>query len=84
MLIVSNPVFGLDFASVAMIHQRLLEARNRGAGVLLLSEDLDELLELADRILVIHDGHISYQTRAAEANRVELGRHMAGVEAEAC
>lgn len=83
-LIVSNPVFGLDFASVAMIHQRLLEARNRGAGVLLLSEDLDELLELADRILVIHDGHISYQTRAAEANRVELGRHMAGVEAEAC
>lgn len=79
-LIVSNPVFGLDFASVALIHRRLLEARNRGAAVLLLSEDLDELLELSDRILVIHDGEINHQTVPAEAERQVLGRYMAGTE----
>jgi simple sugar transport system ATP-binding protein len=79
-LIVSNPVFGLDFASVELIHRRLLEARNRGAAVLLLSEDLDELLELSDRILVIHDGEINHQTVPAEAERQVLGRYMAGTE----
>ena len=50
-LIVANPVFGLDFASVADIHARLMAARDAGAAVLLVSEDLDELLELADRIV---------------------------------
>ena len=79
-LIVSNPVFGLDFASVALIHRRLLEARNRGAAVLLLSEDLDELLELSDRILVIHDGEINHETVPAAAERQVLGRYMAGTE----
>jgi simple sugar transport system ATP-binding protein len=49
-LLVSNPVFGLDFASVADIHARLLAARRAGAPCCWISEDLDELLELADRI----------------------------------
>lgn len=79
-LIVANPVFGLDFASVALIHQRLIDARNSGTAVLLLSEDLDELLSLADRIVVIHDGELVFETRAADADRTELGRHMAGAE----
>jgi ABC-type uncharacterized transport system ATPase subunit len=52
----SNPVFGLDFAAVAEIHGRLMQARDRGAAVLLVSEDLDELLELADRIVVMSEG----------------------------
>jgi simple sugar transport system ATP-binding protein len=77
-LIVSNPVFGLDFASAALIHQRIVAARNAGAAVLLLSEDLDELLELADRILVMHDGHICFETAIAQADRAVLGHHMAG------
>ncbi|AXA67803.1 ABC transporter ATP-binding protein [Pseudomonas oryzihabitans] len=77
-LIVSNPVFGLDFASAALIHQRIVAARNAGAAVLLLSEDLDELLELADRILVMHDGHIGFETTSAQADRAVLGHHMAG------
>jgi ABC-type uncharacterized transport system ATPase subunit len=80
-LIVSNPVFGLDFASVALIHRRIVEARNAGAAVLLLSEDLDELLELADRILVIHEGQINFETDAARAGRALLGHHMAGGDA---
>ena len=79
-LIASNPVFGLDFASVALIHQRLIDARNNGAAVLLLSEDLDELLVLADRITVIHDGELVFETSALTADRTELGRHMAGAE----
>lgn len=77
-LIVSNPVFGLDFASVAIIHRRLLDAREQGAAVLLLSEDLDELLDLADRILVIHEGEIVHEVETSQADRATLGHYMAG------
>ena len=77
-LIVANPVFGLDFASVADIHARLIAARYAGAAVLLVSEDLDELLELADRIAVMAEGRLVYETPAAGAERAVLGRHMAG------
>ncbi|MFM0736033.1 ABC transporter ATP-binding protein [Paraburkholderia xenovorans] len=82
-LIVANPVFGLDFASVADIHARLMAARDGGAAVLLVSEDLDELLELADRIVVIADGEFVYETPAASAERTALGQHMAGHVANA-
>ncbi|VXC95823.1 ABC transporter [Burkholderia sp. 8Y] len=77
-LIVANPVFGLDFASVADIHARILAVRDAGAAVLLVSEDLDELLELADRIAVIAEGRLVHETVASGADRVALGRHMAG------
>ena len=61
-LIAANPVFGLDFAAVAEIHDRILAARNAGAAVLLVSEDLDELLALSDRIVVMFDGRIVHET----------------------
>ncbi|WP_166444138.1 ABC transporter ATP-binding protein [Pararobbsia silviterrae] len=77
-LVVANPVFGLDFASVADIHARLVAARDAGAAVLLVSEDLDEILELADRVLVIAEGRIVFETAAERAERAVLGRHMAG------
>ena len=77
-LIVANPVFGLDFASVADIHARIMAARDAGAAVLLVSEDLDELLELADRIVVIAEGELVYETPAASADRATLGHYMAG------
>ena len=64
-LIVANPCFGLDFASVADIRAQIMEQRNRGAAVLLVSEDLDEILELADRIAVMSGGHVAYETPAA-------------------
>ncbi|MFM0339733.1 ABC transporter ATP-binding protein [Paraburkholderia fungorum] len=82
-LIVANPVFGLDFASVADIHARLMAARDAGAAVLLVSEDLDELLELADRIMVIAAGELVFETPAALAERTVLGQHMAGHGGEA-
>ncbi|HEX7953862.1 MAG TPA: ABC transporter ATP-binding protein, partial [Burkholderiales bacterium] len=77
-LIVANPVFGLDFAAVAEIHDRILAARNAGAAVLLVSEDLDELLELSDRLLVIFDGRIVHETVTAQADIGIIGPCMAG------
>jgi simple sugar transport system ATP-binding protein len=77
-LIAANPCFGLDFAAVAQIHAEIMAARNRGAAVLLVSEDLDELLELSDRLVVMFHGQLVYEARASEANLTEIGRHMAG------
>jgi general nucleoside transport system ATP-binding protein len=77
-LIVANPCFGLDFASVADIRAQIMEQRNRGAAVLLVSEDLDEILELSDRIAVMSGGKVAYLTEAAGADRTTIGRYMAG------
>jgi len=77
-LIAANPVFGLDFAAVKEIHTRLRGVRDRGGAVLLISEDLDELLELADRIVVMSEGHIVFETPGPGANRQTLGAHMGG------
>jgi len=78
LLIAANPVFGLDFNAVAETHARLLSARAAGAAILLVSEDLDELLELADRIMVMSDGRIVFETAAEQADVRELGKYMAG------
>ena len=77
-LIVANPCFGLDFASVAEIRAQIMEQRNRGAAVLLVSEDLDEVLELADRVAVMSEGKINYVARIGETDRHTIGQHMAG------
>ncbi len=77
-LLVSNPVFGLDFAAVAEIHSRIMAVRNQGGAVLLVSEDLDELLKLADRILVMSEGRIVHACDAHDADRHVLGAFMGG------
>jgi simple sugar transport system ATP-binding protein len=77
-LIAANPVFGLDLAAVAEIHDRILAARNAGAAVLLVSEDLDELLELSDRIAVIFGGRIVHETATEKADIGVIGPCMAG------
>jgi simple sugar transport system ATP-binding protein len=77
-LIAANPCMGLDFAAVSEIHTRLVQARNRGAAVLLVSADLDEIFALADRILVVSEGRIVHETTAAAADVAVIGRHMAG------
>jgi ABC-type uncharacterized transport system ATPase subunit len=76
-LIVANPCFGLDFASVADIRADHGAAQSRRA-VLLVSEDLDEILELSDRIAVMSGGKVAYLTPAAGADRTTIGRHTAG------
>ena len=77
-LIISNPCFGLDFGAVSAIRDRIIEARNNGTAVLLISEDLDEIMELSDRILVMSEGRIAFETTAAAADLTEIGQHMAG------
>jgi ABC-type uncharacterized transport system ATPase subunit len=77
-LIVANPCFGLDFASVAEIRSQIMEQRNKGAAVLLISEDLDEVLELADRVAVMSEGKITYVAPVQETDRATIGMHMAG------
>jgi general nucleoside transport system ATP-binding protein len=78
LLIAANPCFGLDFAAVDYIHSEILAARNRGVAVLLVSEDLDELLKLADRLLVISGGQFAYESPIETADFAEIGRSMAG------
>lgn len=77
-LVAANPCFGLDFAATSDIRSQLMQVRNRGAAILLVSEDLDELFELADTILVMFSGKIIYETPRASADLATVGRHMAG------
>ena len=78
LLIVANPCFGLDVNAVAEVRARIVAARNDGTAVLLISEDLDEILELSDRILVMHDGKIVHETPGPGADPQQIGVHMLG------
>jgi ABC-type uncharacterized transport system ATPase subunit len=78
LLIAANPSFGLDFAAVDFIHDMIVAARNRGVAVLLVSEDLDELLTLADRIIVMSEGEFVYESAIADVNLKLIGQRMAG------
>ncbi len=78
LLIAANPCFGLDFAAVEFIHSEIVAARNRGVAVLLVSEDLDELLALCDRLFVISDGKLVYESAIANADLTTIGQKMAG------
>ena len=77
-LVIANPCFGLDVAAVAEIRSRMLAVRNGGAAVLLISEDLDEVLDLADRVLVMSEGRIVHDTPRDDADMAAISRHMAG------
>jgi general nucleoside transport system ATP-binding protein len=77
-LIAANPVFGLDFAAVAEIHARLLDVSAKGGAVLLISEDLDELLSLADRVAVMSEGQLVFEAPVEGIDRLTLGAHMGG------
>jgi ABC-type uncharacterized transport system ATPase subunit len=78
-IVVSQPTRGLDVAATEYVHGELLAQRERGAGVLLVSEDLDELLALADRLVVLYEGRIVGEMPAAEADPERLGLLMAGL-----
>lgn len=78
LLIAANPCFGLDFNAVDFIHTQIVDARNRGVAVLLVSEDLDELLKLSDRLIVISGGKFVYDSPTSEADFGAIGTSMAG------
>ena len=80
LVVAAHPTYGLDVAAAALTQNVLLEQRKRGAGVLLVSEDLDELLKLADRIAVLFAGKLIGVVEVGETDREALGLLMAGVE----
>jgi general nucleoside transport system ATP-binding protein len=80
-LVVSQPTWGVDAGAAATIRQALVDLAGRGAAVLVISQDLDELLEIADRIAVIFHGRLSGPLNAAQATRERLGLLMGGSEA---
>ena len=79
-ILANQPSRGLDIGAVSYVHRQLLAARQSGAGILLISEDLDELLELSDRVAVIYEGRIVGVMPVGEATLEKLGLLMAGVE----
>ncbi|MET3598898.1 ABC transporter ATP-binding protein [Martelella mangrovi] len=77
-LLAAQPARGLDEGAVAAVHERILAARRAGTAVLLISEDLDEVMALADRIQAIVGGRLSPPVAAEDANAQKLGLMMAG------
>jgi general nucleoside transport system ATP-binding protein len=82
LLIASQPTRGLDVGSIEFIHHRIVDARDKGAAVLLISAELDEIMSLSDRIAVMYKGRILAIVDAKTATREQLGLLMAGVVKE--
>jgi ABC-type uncharacterized transport system ATPase subunit len=78
LLIAAHPTRGLDIGATQFVWQELVEARDEGVAVLLISSNLEEILALADRVGVIHDGRIVATFRGSEATMSELGLYMTG------
>jgi len=78
LLIANQPSRGLDVGAIEYVHRRMFQQRGEGTGILLFSEDLDEIITLADRILVIFKGEIVGELKASEVDREEIGLLMAG------
>jgi ABC-type uncharacterized transport system ATPase subunit len=83
LFIANQPTRGLDDGATEYVHRRLLEQRQRGCAILLISEDLEEIFNLSDRIAVIFKGRIAGTLPAEEATLEKIGFLMAGMEAEA-
>ncbi len=82
-LVVGQPTRGVDIGAIEFIHQSILDLRAAGKAVLLVSVELDEILSLSDRVVVMFDGRIIGERITAETNEKELGLLMAGVAEEA-
>ena len=78
LMVAVQPTRGLDVGAIETVHRLLLEQRDRGTAILLISEDLDEILMLADQVAVIYEGHISTPMPAADADVAEIGLLMTG------
>ncbi len=78
LLIAAQPTRGLDVGAIEFIHKKLIEQRDNGKAVLLLSLELDEILNVSDRVAVIYEGKIVAIVDAKETNEQQLGLLMAG------
>jgi ABC-type uncharacterized transport system ATPase subunit len=79
LLLVGQPTRGVDIGAIEFIHQRIVDLRDQGKAILLVSVELDEILSLSDRIAVMFDGRIMGERLPGETNETELGLLMAGV-----
>ena len=78
-LVVAQPTWGVDVGASAFIRQALIDLRSSGTAILVISEELDELFEICDRIAVIAKGRLSPAKRAADTNVEEIGVWMSGM-----
>lgn len=78
MLIAAQPTRGVDVGAIELIHRRIVQARDGGAGVLLVSSELEEILALSDRILVMYEGRVVAEFRRGAVSERELGLKMGG------
>jgi simple sugar transport system ATP-binding protein len=81
-VLVANPTQGLDVGATALVHRKLLEARNRGAAVLLVSGDIDELTTVSDRLVVLYRGRVALETAVHDADTGRIARAMAGTHVD--
>ena len=79
LLIAAHPSRGLDIGATKYIQTRLIEERNRGVAVLLVSSELDEILELSDRVVVLYEGRVMADLECEDADRDRIGLLMAGI-----
>jgi general nucleoside transport system ATP-binding protein len=79
LLVCHQPTRGVDLGAIDLIHRKLVELRNEGLGVLVLSSELDELLKLCDRIVVFFEGKVSQEFSRGEFDRLKIGAAMTGV-----
>jgi simple sugar transport system ATP-binding protein len=75
-LVLSQPTRGVDLGAIEFLYERIAEATQRGCGVLLISADLDEILRLTDRVLVMYRGRVVAEETTQETSREQLGMHM--------
>ena len=80
LLIAAQPTRGIDVGSIEFIHQQIVNKRNAGVAVLVVSSELDEIMALADRIVVMYKGEVIGIVPRAQATREGLGLLMAGVQ----
>ena len=78
LVVASQPTRGLDVGSIEYIHSRIVEARDQGAAVLIVSTELDEVMALADRLLVMFNGHVVAELDPKQVSNADVGLYMAG------
>jgi simple sugar transport system ATP-binding protein len=81
-LIISQPTRGVDIGAIEFIHERIMQKRNEGAAILLISADLDELFRLSDRLVTIYEGKLTGSFKTEEITREEIGFYMTGAGKE--
>ena len=81
-LVICQPPRGVDIGAIEFIHERIIEKRNEGCAILLISADLDELFRLSDTLVTLYDGRITGKFKAGEISMEEIGFYMLGAKVQ--